>query len=168
MNRKLKRLFFNGTYRSFGNLARFFMRMFAGILFLQFGIRQMTKFDELVNFFPEVFGMSSQTSLTLMITIEVLCSVLIIFGFCTRIAAIFPMVSMLIAEYFVYFGKISAVMMMGWTENAFTNAGQLGFVPIMFVGMFFFIVLAGPGKVSVDYLMLLYFTNKENLNELNL
>ncbi len=43
---------------------------------------------------------------------------------------------------------------------------QLGYVPLLFVGMFVFIMLAGPGKVSVDYLLSLYFTNKDSLNEL--
>ena len=37
---------------------------------------------------------------------------------------------------------------------------------MLFVGMFVFILLAGPGKVSVDYLLSLYFTNKSNLDEL--
>ena len=51
-------------------------------------------------------------------------------------------------------------------EVALMSSLQLGYVPLLFVGMFVFIMLAGPGKVSVDYLLSLYFTNKDSLNEL--
>ncbi len=169
MNRKLKKLFIAGAYKSFGNLARFFIRMFAGILFLQFGIRQIASFDMYASVFPSILGMSPVVTLALMITVELLFSTLIIFGFLTRIAAVPPLISMIIAEYYLVSEQIVVYPVLeavNLSQSAVFTGMQLGYVPIMFVGMFFFIVLAGPGKISVDYLVMLYFGNKNNLNEL--
>lgn len=166
MNRKIKKFFIIGAYKSFGNLARFFMRMFAGILFMQFGFRQMANYDYFASVFPNVMGMGSETSLILMITVELLFSVLVIFGFLTRIAAIPPIVAMLVAEYYLLIDQMTNLPVYEASQSAVFASMQLGYVPIMFVGMFFFIVLAGPGKISIDYIVSLYFTNKNNLNEL--
>ena len=109
----LRRIFVAEAYRTYGNLSRFFIRVFAGVMFMQFGIRQIANYDFFVKYFPDLLGMGSAATLDTMIAIEVVCS-------------------------------------------AF----------LLFVGMFVFIMLAGPGKVSVDYLLSLYFTNKDSLNEL--
>jgi putative oxidoreductase len=166
MNRKLRKLFMVISYRSYGNLARLFMRIFAGLLFLQFGIRQIANFDYFSETFPSMWGMSSQTTLVMMITVEVVCSILVLFGFLTRLAAIPPVISMMAAEFFLLHGGIIDFGSLGLGNSAVFASMPLGYVPLMFMGMFFFIVLAGPGKVSVDYLVTLYFVNKNNLNEL--
>lgn len=166
MNRKIRKFFIIGAYRSYGNLARFFMRMFAGILFMQFGIRQMANYDFFSEVFPSILGMGSELTLIAMIVIELLFSTLVIFGFVTRIAAVPPMISMIVAEYYLLAGNIIDLSAQQATQSGVFASMQLGYVPIMFVGMFFFIILAGPGKISVDYLLSLYFANKNNLNEL--
>lgn len=166
MNRKIRKFFIIGAYRSYGNLARFFMRMFAGILFMQFGIRQMANYDFFSEIFPSMLGMGSEMTLVVMIVIELLFSALVIFGFITRIAAVPPMISMVAAEYYLLDGNIIDLSAQQVTQSGVFASMQMGYVPIMFVGMFFFIVLAGPGKISVDYLLSLYFANKNNLNEL--
>lgn len=166
MKRKLRKIFIVGAYRSYGNLARLFMRLFAGFMFMQFGIRQIANFNYFESVFPDVLGMGAGVSLVVVITIEMFFSALVIFGFCTRIAAIPPIVSMIVAEYYVLTRNMPALPDLPGNDCAQLMSLQPGYVPIMFLGMFFFILLAGPGKVSVDYLVSLYFTNKENLNEL--
>lgn len=170
MNRKIRKFFIVGAYRSYGNLSRFFIRVFAGFMFMQFGIRQIANYDFFSSSFPDVFGMGSELTLVVMITIELLFSVLVIFGFCTRVAVIPPLVSMVVAEYYLLMRNdgLEVISCIPGTESALLASMQIGYVPIMFIGMFFFIVLAGPGKISVDYLVSLYFTNKNNLEELNL
>ena len=166
MNRKLRKLFILAADHSFGNLARLFMRLFAGTLFLQFGIRQMMHYDYFVIVFPGLWGMSGETVLDLMILIELLFSVLVIFGFLTRLAAIPPMVSMIIAEFVLFQGGLADLSQFTTVDSVVFASMPIGYVPLMFMGLFFFIVLAGPGKVSVEYLLALYFANKNNLNEL--
>lgn len=165
--RILRRIFIAEAYRTYGNLSRFFIRVFAGIMFMQFGIRQMANYDFFAAHFPGILGMSPETTLATMIAIEIVFSILLIFGFLTRISTIPPMVSMIIAEYHIMAKDMAYLNDFPVNEVALTTSLQLGYVPMLFIGMFVFILLAGPGKVSVDYLLSLYFTNKDNLNELN-
>ncbi len=166
--RQLRRIFVAETARSYGNLSRFFIRVFAGIMFLQFGIRQVANFDFFVRCFPDLLGLGSETTLIVMITIELLFSTFLIFGFLTRLSTILPIVSMAVAEYHIMANDlIEVINSLPSGEITLMYSLQLGYVPMLFVGMFVFILLAGPGKISVDYLLSLYFTNKENLNELN-
>ena len=162
-----RKLFIAEAYRSFSNLSRFFMRAFTGIMFLQFGIRQMANFDYFAVSFPSVFGMSSEAVLTTMITVEIVFSIMLIFGFLTRFAALVPAIVMAVAEYHIVANGFNERLFDPASEVSLLYSLQLGYVPMLFVGMFVFILLAGPGKVSVDYLLSLYFMNKDNLNELN-
>ena len=147
MNRKIRKFFIIGAYRSYGNLARFFMRMFAGILFMQFGIRQMANYDFFSEVFPSILGMGSELTLIAMIVIELLFSTLVIFGFVTRIAAVPPMISMIVAEYYLLAGNIIDLSAQQATQSGVFASMQLGYVPIMFVGMFFFIILGHFKKI---------------------
>ena len=58
-------LFLRLTGYTYTNLGRLFMRLFVGIMLLQFGIRHLVNFDLLSDTFPAVFSMSSTTSLVL-------------------------------------------------------------------------------------------------------
>ena len=165
--RRLRKIFIAEAYRTYGNLSRFFIRVFAGIMFLQFGIRQVANYDFFAQYFPSMFGMSSETTLLCMITIELVFSIFLIFGFLTRLSTIPPMISMIVAEYYIVAKDLMTVSAMPTNEVSLMFSLQLGYVPMLFIGMFVYIILAGPGKVSVDYLLSLYFMNKDNLNELN-
>ena len=165
--KQLRKIFVAEAYRTYGNLSRFFLRVFAGVMFMQFGVRQMANYDFFVKYFPSFFGMGPEATLDAMICIEVVCSAFLIFGFLTRLSVVLPMLSMILAEWYIIDnGLLTGIVNMPTGEVALMASLQLGYVPLLFVGMFVFILLAGPGKVSVDYLLSLYFTNKDNLNEL--
>ena len=87
----LSRLFLRFTGYTYSNMARLFLRLFVGVMFMQFGIRHLVNFTELCADFPTVLGISSEASLILMIIIELVCSLLIMAGFLTRLATIPPM-----------------------------------------------------------------------------
>ena len=153
----LRRIFVAEAYRTYGNLSRFFIRVFAGVMFMQFGIRQIANYDFFVKYFPDLLGMGSAATLDMMIA----------FGFLTRLSVVLPTLSMAVAEWYILDnGLMAGIANMPMGEVALMSSLQLGYVPLLFVGMFVFIMLAGPGKVSVDYLLSLYFTNKDSLNEL--
>lgn len=166
MNRKLKKLIIVGASRSYGNLSRLFIRLFSGIMFMQFGLQQIANYDFMLAHFPSVLGMSSEASLITMIVIEMLFSAFLIFGFFTRFAVIPPIISMIMAEYYILANHMPVAMQLTDSSYAIMMSLQPGYLPLMFIGMFLFILLAGPGRISVDYLLSLYITNKENLNEL--
>ena len=137
------------------------------LMFMQFGIRQIANYDFFVKYFPDLLGMGSAATLDTMIAIEVVCSAFLIFGFLTRLSVVLPTLSMAVAEWYILDnGLMAGIANMPMGEVALMSSLQLGYVPLLFVGMFVFIMLAGPGKVSVDYLLSLYFTNKDSLNEL--
>ena len=97
----IESLFIRCTGYTYSNLARLFMRLFVGIMFLQFGIRHHMTFSPLRYTFPSVLGCSSEPSLIVMITIELVCSLFIMVGFLTRLAVIPPVISMIIAEFYL-------------------------------------------------------------------
>lgn len=154
----IKRTYFRFTGYSYTNLGRLFLRLFVGIMLMQFGIRQMVHFSQTYSCFPPVFGMDSGTSLTVMICIEVICSVFIMLGFLTRMMIIPPFLAMIVAEYYLLHDYVAqASYLIDWQQQ--------GYLPIMFLGIYFFLMLVGPGKISVDYFLSLHIIHTENKSE---
>lgn len=158
LSRIIKRIYFKSTGYSYANMGRLFLRLFIGIMLMQFGVRQIDNFDLIKDVFPPVIGMTSHASLIVMICIEIVCSAFIMFGFLTRIMILPPFVSMVLAEYYLlhdYVGE--AAYLLDWQ--------QLGYLPILFMGIYFFLLLVGPGKISIDYFLSLHIIHTENKSE---
>lgn len=157
----IKKTYIRITGYSYTNLGRLFMRLFVGIMLMQFGIRQIAHYYEMMADFPEVLGMSASTSLIVMTVIEIGCSIFIMFGFLTRIMLLPPFIAMVIAEYYLLHDLVPELSyLIGWN--------QLGYLPIMFLGILFFLMLVGPGKISVDYFLSLYLIHNDNKSETEL
>ena len=97
--------------------------------------------------------MSHETSLIVMIVIELLCSLFIMVGFLTRLATIPPIIAMVVAEHYIL-SDIQTV------SPYLIDSVQPGYLPIMFIGIYLFIILAGPGKISLDYFISLYLLSR--------
>ena len=144
-----KNLFLYSAGHTYGNLSRLFLRLFTGIMFLQLCVRQMLNFDAIVPSFNGFLGLSPEASMTLLVAIELLCAVCIMLGFLTRLSVLFPLCLMLFAEN---------ILMSSQSEvtNQLFNF-QPGY-PLMFIGIFIYMLLAGPGKISLDYIIAAHFT----------
>ncbi len=153
----LKKCYISITGYSYTNLGRLFLRLFVGIMLMQFGVREIAHFYEMQDTFPALFGMSSNASLVCIIFIEIVCSVFIMFGFLTRLMCLPPFFSMLVAEIFLLKNSTQELYLLSWQ--------QVGFLPMMFMGIYFFLLLVGPGKISVDYFLSLYFIHNDNKSE---
>ena len=149
MTNFFKNLFLYSVGHTYSNLSRLFLRLFTGIMFLQLCIRQMLNFDQIVPTFNGFLGLSPEASMTALVVIELLCAVFIILGFLTRLAVLFPLVLMLVVEK-LFFSAQTTV-----TDQMF-NFGP-GY-PVMFIGIFIYMLLAGPGKISLDYIIAAHFT----------
>ena len=149
-----KNLFLYSAGHTYSNLSRLFLRLFTGIMFLQLCIRQMLNFDAIVPTFDGILGPSPEASMTLLVSIELLCAVCIMLGFLTRLAVLFPLCLMLFAENLVMSSPNTA------TDQFFNF--QPGY-PLMFIGIFIYMLLAGPGKISLDYIIAAHFT--ENVDD---
>lgn len=155
----ISRLFLIATGHTYSNMARLFLRLFVGVMFLQFGIRHLVNFDILSVNFPTIFGWAPSACLILMIVIELICSLFIMVGFLTRISTIPPILSMIAAEYYILHNLVPQISVYG------LDSTQPGYLPIMFIGIYMFIILAGPGKISLDYFISLFIINRQNRNE---
>lgn len=157
----LKKFYIRTTGYSYTNMGRLFLRLFVGIMMMQFGIRQMVNYTDALSITPTLAGISPELLLTLLIIIEIGCSFFIMIGFLTRIMTFAPMIAMIIAECWLLFtGTSSETYMLSWQ--------QPGYLPMMFIGIYFFIILVGPGKISVDYFLSLYIIHSDNHSEAEL
>ena len=154
----LKNLYLASSGYSYTNLGRLFLRLFVGIMLIQFGVRQLTYFHEIKSIFPSVLGMDSELSLIVLISIEIICSLFIMMGFMTRLMSVVPLVVMIVAEYYI---------LSDFTQQAsyMLNWQQQGYLPVMFCGIYFFLLLVGPGKISIDYFLSLHIIHTENRSE---
>ncbi len=158
LKKLLKRYYIRFTGYSYTNLGRLFLRLFIGIMLLQFGVRQMFNFDAMAAVFPQIWGMTSGQTLVVMTVIETVCSLFIMVGFLTRLMILPPFIALGMAEYYLLHNSIiEAPYMLSWT--------QPGYLPIMFLGIYFFLLLVGPGKISVDYFLSLHIIHSDNKSE---
>lgn len=145
------------TGYSYPNMGRLFLRLFVGIMLMQFGLRQIADFSITKDIFPAVLGMGSELSLIVMVTIEIICSLFIMAGLCTRISCVPPFIAMAVAEIYLRTHTVTSGMLMPWQQQ--------NYLPVMFMGIYFFLFLVGPGKISIDYLLSLRIIHAENRNE---
>lgn len=144
-----KNLFLYSVGHTYSNLSRLFLRLFTGIMFLQLCIRQSLNFDAIVNNYQSIMGFSPESAITLLLILELLSAVCIMLGFLTRLAVLFPLALMLFAENIIMSSAESV------TNQLFNF--QPGY-PLMFIGIFVYLLLAGPGKISLDYIIAAHFT----------
>lgn len=149
MTNFFKNLFLYSVGHTYSNLSRLFLRLFTGIMFLQLCIRQMLNFDQIVPTFNGFMGMSPEASVTALVIVEMLCAVCIMLGLLTRLAVLFPLGMMLVAENVIMSSESSV------TDQLYNF--QPGY-PVMFIGIFIFMLLSGPGKISLDYIIAAHFT----------
>ena len=153
MSNFLKNLFLYSAGHTYSNLSRLFLRLFTGVMFLQLCIRQMLNFDKIVPTFNGFLGMSPEASMTALVVVELLCAVCIMLGRLTRLAVLFPLGLMLVAE--------DLFMSISSSPDAVVPNQLFNFepgYPVMFIGIFIFLLLAGPGKISLDYIIAAHFT----------
>ncbi|QEG22846.1 DoxX family protein [Mariniblastus fucicola] len=114
------------------------LRIGIGAMMLVHGLAKLNGFNEMSGSFPDPMGVGSQLSLILAIGAEVGCSVLLMVGLGTRLAAI-PLAFTMIVALFVVHGSDP------W------KAKELAAVYLL---VYSTLVLTGPGKFSLDHVLL--------------
>ena len=120
------------------SLALLCLRLGAGLMMLPHGWKKFLKVGELKADFPDPFGWGSDISLYLTLLSELVFPVLIALGFLTRLAAIPLLVVMGVAIFSIHAG------------DPFSDKELAVFYFIAYLS----ILLAGPGKFSLDKLIL--------------
>jgi putative oxidoreductase len=116
------------------NMGALVLRLALGCLLLPHGYDKLMHFAQYKGQFMNFMGIGTTLSLSLTIFAEFFCSIFIILGFATRLAAIPPAIAMAVALF-----KAHNADIFGKGEHA--ALFMFGFLVILFIG---------PGKVSVD------------------
>lgn len=122
------------------------MRLFVGLMLAQFGVRQLMSPGLEENFFFNIPYVAYGLDTWLVITVEIVCSFFIMIGLFTRLMIVPPFVLMIASCHHIS-------CMLGLTNSIAVQALS---VPFLFMGIYLFMMLVGPGKISVDYFFSLY------------
>jgi putative oxidoreductase len=134
MSKLLSTAYSDGAF----NFALLVQRVATGLLLLiGHGLPKISNFHELAGSFYDPLRMGHRLSLILVILAELFCSMFIILGLFTRIAALIIVINLSVAVFIVNHG------------TPLKNV-ELGAV---FLTSVFTILILGPGRVSVDGMM---------------
>jgi len=118
------------------DVALLFIRIwFCTSIFVKHGVEKFTRFPQMVTHFPDPIHVGPTIGLSFALVADSICTLFIIFGLGTRVAALFMMVNLLIV--FISLHQFS--FMKEHAELVYT-----------YLGLSVFIVIAGPGKFSLD------------------
>lgn len=133
----MKKLLSTGYKEWAFNVAMLIIRLVSGLLIIPFGYNKLIHFSEKKHSFMNFMGIGSSLSLSLVIFAEFFCGMLIVAGFLTRLAAATLVISLSVVVFKVTHGDIF---------------GQ-GKEATHFLAAFLVILLCGPGRASVDGLI---------------
>lgn len=134
----MKKIFSVNKATTSTDIALLVARLGIAALMLTHGIpKMMMLFSGSPVQFPPVMGMSAELSLGLTVFAEVICSVMLLAGFATRLAAIPLIITMLVA-----------VLLIHGADPLAKQEPALQYLLVYVVLLF-----AGSGKYSIDYLL---------------
>jgi len=116
------------------NAAMLVLRLGLGILMIKIGYDKLNNFNAMKGEFMNFMGIGSTASLALVVFAEFFCSALLILGLATRLATIPLIITMCVVVF-----KVGNADVFG---NAMTAT--------LFLIGYITILIAGPGKASVD------------------
>jgi putative oxidoreductase len=134
----MKKLFSSEYSSNNISMALLVLRVGIGVLMLIHGVPKMAGlFSDGPVQFPSVLGMTPEISLSLAVFAEVICSVLLIVGFGTRLATIPLIITMLVAVLYIH------------GNDPFANQ-EIG---IHYLLAYVLLLITGAGKYSLDNLL---------------
>jgi putative oxidoreductase len=116
------------------NAAMLLLRLGVGALMMNHGYDKLIHFKEYSANFMSFLGMGSTMSFALLVFAEFFCSLFLILGLFTRLAAIPLIVAMSVALFQAHHGDVFGK----------------GETPALYLTGYLVLLLVGPGRVSVD------------------
>jgi putative oxidoreductase len=122
------------------NLGLLFIRVWFCIsLFVKHGIEKVFHYSDMQARFPDPIHVGPTVGLTFALIADFVCPLLIIIGLGTRLAGLFMFINLLVVFTFMHHFSF----MDGHAELVY-----------IYLGLALFIVIAGPGKYSMDNRMI--------------
>lgn len=138
MKQLTKNSFNSGNYPKHVDAALLILRIVIGVFMLTHGWGKMQSlFSGEPIQFADPIGLGATFSLALTVFAEVLCSILIIIGLGTRLAAIPLLITMLVAAFIIHAND-------GFGKQEFA---------LLYAVIYLTIAMIGAGKYSLDYLI---------------
>jgi putative oxidoreductase len=120
------------------NLGMLVLRAVLGfMLIINHGLVKISNFGQMSSNFYDPFHIGGTASLSLVIFAELFCSMFLILGLFTRLAAFVLAINLAVAVFMFHRGQPIKNMELG----------------IVYLGGIFTLLLVGPGRVSVDGMM---------------
>src|SRR5262249_31973320 len=124
----MKRLLGTGFTDTSFNIAAFLLRIvFGSMIFINYGLIKIQRFSSMQNTFYDPFGIGHKGSLLLIIFAEVFCSIFLVIGLFTRLAAIPLVIGMSVVVFMKERGAPLSKLE----------------IPVLFLGAFFAILFVG-------------------------
>lgn len=118
-------------------LALLVLRVWLGLtIALNHGLMKLQKFDSMKEGFLDFFGLGPTVSLVLAVFGEFVCGLLLVIGLISRFAALSLAITMAVAFFMMHKGALTG-----------PQSGELAFI---YLAGFVALLLAGPGRFSVD------------------
>lgn len=133
----MKKLFSTKYSAGAVNASLFLLRICVGVLMMNHGYSKLINFGDKHEKFMNFLGIGSSLSLALVVFAEFFCSLFLILGLFTRLAAIPLIVAMSVALF-----KAHNMEIFGDGEKA-----------ALYLGCYLVLLLIGPGKASIDNLI---------------
>lgn len=134
-----KKLLLLKGFPAYPDAALLALRLFTALpLFLKHGTEKLFGFQAMAAHFPDPLHIGAVPSLLFATLSDGVCSLLIVFGLATRWSALIAFVNIGVAwalvHHFAFYGR----------------PGEHGELIVLYLAAMFAIVLAGPGKYSID------------------
>src|ERR1700756_1445506 len=133
MNRFLQLAFLPSSYA----FALLVLRVWLGLdLFFRHGVEKITRFSQMSAHFPDPVHIGPRLSLAYALLSDGICSLLVVLGLATRVAALIIVINLTVAFTLVH--------------HFATSGPRSGELPLVFLGGFLAVLIAGPCRYSVD------------------
>lgn len=136
--RRLTLIFADAREALFASWGLFILRLGVGlVMLLAHGSGKLMGFSELSGQFADPFGLGMSASLTLAVFAEFFCSILLVIGLFTRLATV-PLIITMATAFFIIHG-----------DDPFARKEKA----LLFLIPYLTLLLAGPGRISLDWLL---------------
>ncbi len=109
------------------------LRVVPSLMMMSHGWGKIQNFEGISGAFPDPIGLGSPVALCMVIFAEFVCSLLLILGLGTRLAAIPPLITMLVAAFWAHAAD-------GWGKQE---------LPLLFATVYVVLIFVGGGAIGL-------------------